>query len=179
MSTSIDDACSLLLYKNMHLPIEEEDQFADTTSAVLLSPQDLLKETQQLNRLLLQQQQQNARQAHPRSPRHHGINAALPVSTTQTTVALPAPSGTVNKLLPNISMNPDSRTQECALHRESFAVVLDVQGERSLHVKVSHVGCAKVDGDERIDSNECCSVTTMKGTGERRRKCRSFFWPKK
>ncbi|OWZ03594.1 LOW QUALITY PROTEIN: hypothetical protein PHMEG_00024645 [Phytophthora megakarya] len=50
MATSIDDACSLLLYKYMHLPIEEEDEFADTTSAVSPSQQDLLKETQQLNR---------------------------------------------------------------------------------------------------------------------------------
>ncbi|OWY98036.1 hypothetical protein PHMEG_00031301 [Phytophthora megakarya] len=70
MASSIEEACTLLLYKNVHLPVEEDDEFAEmTTSSVTKggsAKDELLPETQRLNMLLLQQQQ-NLRPA-PRSP---------------------------------------------------------------------------------------------------------------
>jgi hypothetical protein len=34
MGTSIPEACALLLYKNLHLPVEEEDEFAGDGTAL-------------------------------------------------------------------------------------------------------------------------------------------------
>ncbi|OWY94263.1 hypothetical protein PHMEG_00036058 [Phytophthora megakarya] len=115
MASSIEEACTLLLYKNVHLPVEEDDEFAEmTTSSVTKgdsAKDELLHETQRLNMLLLQQQQ-NSRPA-PRFPRPSGrINATLPTPATTTTLALPPSEGSAGRPLPNISMNPDSRTQE-------------------------------------------------------------------
>ncbi|OWZ16734.1 hypothetical protein PHMEG_0009429 [Phytophthora megakarya] len=115
MASSIEEACTLLLYKNVHLPVEEDDEFAETTTSQVTkgssAKDELLRQTQRLNMLLLQQQQ-NSRPA-PRSPRPSGrINATLPTPATTTTLALPPSEGPAGRPLVNISMNPDSRTQE-------------------------------------------------------------------
>ncbi|OWZ11918.1 hypothetical protein PHMEG_00014992 [Phytophthora megakarya] len=115
MASSIEEACTLSLYKNVHLPVEEDDEFAETTTSSLTkggyAKDNLLHETQRLNMLLLQQQQ-HLRPA-PRYPRPSGrINATLPTPAMTTTLALPPSEGSAGRPLPNISMNPDSCTQE-------------------------------------------------------------------
>ncbi|OWZ19132.1 hypothetical protein PHMEG_0006653 [Phytophthora megakarya] len=57
---SIEEADTLLLYKNVHLPVEEDDEFEETTMSSVTKggsiKDELLHETQKLNMLLLQQQ---------------------------------------------------------------------------------------------------------------------------
>ena len=61
--SSIRDACSLLVYKNLHLPVEEDDEFrGDGTPAGgpgLSSTQSLmLQQLQEMNRTMQEQQRQ-------------------------------------------------------------------------------------------------------------------------
>ncbi|KAG2977326.1 hypothetical protein PC121_g22372 [Phytophthora cactorum] len=63
MVTSIPEACALLLYKNLHLPVEEEDEFANDGTALssansaTSTQSQMLQQLQQMNQMILKQQQ--------------------------------------------------------------------------------------------------------------------------
>ncbi|KAG3003210.1 hypothetical protein PC121_g18098 [Phytophthora cactorum] len=63
MITSIPKACTLLLCKNLHLPVEEEDEFAgdgtlpSSTSSSTSTQSQMLQQLQQMNQMMLKQQQ--------------------------------------------------------------------------------------------------------------------------
>ncbi|GMF20951.1 unnamed protein product [Phytophthora fragariaefolia] len=78
LMNTIDHAVNVLLYKNMHLPVENDADFADETTTkspnentVMMQMMQLLQQNQNL---ILQQQQEMARG--PRSPRRAGFAAA-------------------------------------------------------------------------------------------------------
>ncbi|OWZ06632.1 hypothetical protein PHMEG_00021089 [Phytophthora megakarya] len=138
MASSIEEACTLLLYKNVHLPVEEDDEFAEMTTTSVTkggsAKDELLHETQRLNMLLLQQQQ-NSRPA-PRSPRPNGrINTTLPTPATTTT------------LKPYVDVL--SAKNATTVFGQPCNVVHDVPSYGPLHVEVSP--------DERIEDDgfEC------------------------
>ncbi|EEY61734.1 uncharacterized protein PITG_22426, partial [Phytophthora infestans T30-4] len=63
LAASIQEACALLLYKNLHLPVEEADEFANSrttlrnVSAVTSTQSQMLHQLQQMNQLMLKRQQ--------------------------------------------------------------------------------------------------------------------------
>jgi len=78
MVNSIPQAVAVLLYKNMHLPIEDDEEFAGETEKKA-SPENammaqMLTMMQQTQNLLLQQQERMIRS--PRSPRQSSYVAA-------------------------------------------------------------------------------------------------------
>jgi hypothetical protein len=103
MVTSIPEACALLLYKNLHLPVEEEDEFAGDVpgrngSKVATSEQSqMLQQLQLMNQLMLQQQSAG-------TPPSNQVNPVPPV------VAAVQPSNGNGPL--QIRLAPDTRTTE-------------------------------------------------------------------
>jgi hypothetical protein len=71
MVTTIPQAVMVLLYKNMHIPVEDDSDFADEVATKPATENTLMQQMmammQQTQNLLVQQQQQMARS--PRSPR--------------------------------------------------------------------------------------------------------------
>ncbi|KAG3119356.1 hypothetical protein PI124_g2473 [Phytophthora idaei] len=61
MVTPIEEACALLLYKNLHFPVEEENEFLEVKPAASstkkeVSPEmQMLQQMQQINLMLMQQ----------------------------------------------------------------------------------------------------------------------------
>ncbi|KAG2898328.1 hypothetical protein PC117_g22585 [Phytophthora cactorum] len=111
MVTSIPEACTLLLYKNRHLPVEEEDEFAGdgtlpySTSSSTSTQSQMLQQLQQINQMMLKQQQG--------SGTHRGfVNAVAP--TAPQASGVPTSDGNANaNLRPlNIHLGPDTRTTE-------------------------------------------------------------------
>ncbi|ETO60897.1 hypothetical protein F444_20971 [Phytophthora nicotianae P1976] len=114
----IEEACALLLYKNLHLPVEEEDEFLEDKRAATdakkeTSPElQMLQQMQKMNMMLVQQQQLQTVQQ-PRSPSQSAVNAVAAETKPQRTAQTSA-SGTLEETdrTPNIRTDPDSRTQE-------------------------------------------------------------------
>ncbi|KAG3189469.1 hypothetical protein PC128_g11731 [Phytophthora cactorum] len=111
MVTSIPEACTLLLYKNLHLPVEEEDEFAgdgtlpSSTSSSTSTQSQMLQQLQQMNQMILKQQQG--------SGTHRGfVNAVAP--TAPQASGVPTSDGNANANLGplNIRLGPDTRTTE-------------------------------------------------------------------
>ncbi|KAG4049566.1 hypothetical protein PC123_g15151 [Phytophthora cactorum] len=111
MVTPIPEACTLLLYKNLHLPVEEEDEFAgdgtlsSSTSSSTSTQSQMLQQLQQMNQMMLKQQQG--------SGTHHGfVNAVAP--TAPQASGVPTSDGNANANLEplNIRLGPDTRTTE-------------------------------------------------------------------
>ncbi|KAG3207348.1 hypothetical protein PC128_g160 [Phytophthora cactorum] len=111
MVTSIPEACTLLLYKNLHLPVEEEDEFAgdgtlpSSTSSSTSTQSQMLQQLQQMNQMILKQQQG--------SGTHRGFVNAV-ASTVPQASGVPASEGNVNANLGplNILLGSDTRTTE-------------------------------------------------------------------
>jgi len=120
--TTIRDACTLLLFKDLNRPVEEADEFAGETkgpSAETSTQLKVIEQMQQMNLMLMQQQQQQPRTdsapAHvspvvPRSPRRCTVNAAVPRSQARTSAETAGQGADVRRL--NIKMGPDTRTQQ-------------------------------------------------------------------
>lgn len=114
MVTSIPEACALLLYKNLHLPVEEEDEFPETKTGLSGTMADtstqslMLQQLRQMNQLMLQQQQ-----ASSTSPQGH-INVVAPARAQTTGTTAPQRSGTGSPPLGTlrIRLGPDTRTTE-------------------------------------------------------------------
>ncbi|KAG3196951.1 hypothetical protein PC128_g7235 [Phytophthora cactorum] len=111
MVTSIPEACTLLLYKNLHLPVEEEDEFAEdgtlpsSTSSSTSTQSQMLQQLHQMNQMMLKQQQG--------SGTHRGfVNAVAP--TAPQASGVPTSDGNANANLGplNIRLGPDTRTTE-------------------------------------------------------------------
>ncbi|KAG3092338.1 hypothetical protein PI125_g17149 [Phytophthora idaei] len=111
MVTSIPEACTLLLYKNLHLPVEEEEEFAGdgtlspSTSRSTSTQSQMLQQLQQMNQMMLKQQQG--------SGTHRGfVNAVAP--TAPQASGVPTSDGNANANLGplNIRLGPDTRTTE-------------------------------------------------------------------
>ncbi|KAG3128209.1 hypothetical protein C6341_g24664 [Phytophthora cactorum] len=111
MVTSIPEACTLLLYKNLHLPVEEEDEFAEdgtlpsSTSCSTSTQSQMLQQLHQMNQMMLKQQQG--------SGTHRGfVNAVAP--TAPQASGVPTSDGNANANLGplNIRLGPDTRTTE-------------------------------------------------------------------
>ncbi|GMF61004.1 unnamed protein product [Phytophthora fragariaefolia] len=94
MVNSIPHAVAVLLFKNMHLPIDDDSEFAEDAASKLASEnsmmQQMLTMMQQTQNLLVQQQQQQMARP-PRSPRQ---TTAVAVAYYQPD--LPEGRGTVN-----------------------------------------------------------------------------------
>ncbi|KAE9083538.1 hypothetical protein PF007_g21865 [Phytophthora fragariae] len=115
MVSSIEGAVIVLLAKNMHQPVEDDDDFVDAApsmtpseNAVVLQMMQMLQQTQNL---ILQQQQDLARS--PRSPRRPTYAAAAYEEPAQT----PAPTLPTNATVPRapfrgIRQGPDQYTQD-------------------------------------------------------------------
>ncbi|KAG3247523.1 hypothetical protein PI124_g7783 [Phytophthora idaei] len=111
MVTSIPEACALLLYKNLHLPVEEDDEFAgdgtlpSSTCSSTSTQSQMLQQLQQMNQIMLKQQQG--------SGTHRGfVNAVAP--TAPQASGVPTSDGNANANLGplNIRLGPDTRTTE-------------------------------------------------------------------
>ncbi|KAG3145330.1 hypothetical protein PC128_g24240 [Phytophthora cactorum] len=111
MVTWITEACTLLLYKNLHLPVEEEDEFAgdgtlsSSTSRSTSTQSQMLQQLQQMNQMMLKQQQG--------SGTHRGfVNAVAP--TAPQASGVPTSDGNANANLGplNIRLGPGTRTTE-------------------------------------------------------------------
>jgi hypothetical protein len=106
MVTSIPEACALLLYKNLHLPVEEEDEFAGdgtvlTGTATTDSTQSqMLQQLQQINVMM-------ARLQSAGTPHQGQINAVAPAR--QPSVPL---NGNIGYGPRQIRLAPDTRTTE-------------------------------------------------------------------
>ncbi|KAG2781596.1 hypothetical protein PC116_g23863 [Phytophthora cactorum] len=120
MVTSIEEACALLLYKNLHVPEVEEDESledkpaASSTKKEVSPEMQMLQQMKQMNMMLIQQQQKQF-SPQPRSPRRPVVNAVTTKDASTLRVAVPVqPSGTLGRSgrTPNIRMGPDTRTQE-------------------------------------------------------------------
>ncbi|KAG3245510.1 hypothetical protein PI124_g9765 [Phytophthora idaei] len=111
MVTSIPEACTLLLYKNLHLPAEEEDEFAgdgtlsSSTSSSASTQSQMLQQLQQMNQMMLKQQQG--------SGTHRGfVNAVAPTAPQASGVPTSDENANANLGPLNIRLGPDTRTTE-------------------------------------------------------------------
>ncbi|KAG3085178.1 hypothetical protein PI124_g20858 [Phytophthora idaei] len=109
MVTSIHEACALLLYKNLHLPVEEEfagdGTLPSSTSSSTSTQSQILQQLQQMNQIMLKLQQG--------SGTHRGfLNAVVP--TAPQASGVPTLDGNANANLGplNIRLGPDTRTTE-------------------------------------------------------------------
>ncbi|KAG2872248.1 hypothetical protein PC114_g26486 [Phytophthora cactorum] len=111
MVTSIPEVCALLLYKNLHLPVEEEDEFAgngtlpSSTSSSTSTQSQMLQQLQRMNQMMLKQQHG--------SGTHRGfVNVVAP--TAPQASGVPTSDGNANANLEplNIRLGPDTRTTE-------------------------------------------------------------------
>ncbi|RAW20400.1 hypothetical protein PC110_g23158, partial [Phytophthora cactorum] len=97
--------------KNLHLPVEEEDEFAgdgtlpSSTSSSTSTQSQMLQQLQQMNQMILKQQQG--------SGTHRGFVNAV-ASTVPQASGVPASEGNVNANLGplNILLGSDTRTTE-------------------------------------------------------------------
>jgi len=108
MVTSIPEAYALLLYKNLHLPVEEDDEFVgDGTSRV-----ESKKASSTQSQMLLQLQQLNQRLMQPQNagtPPSGQINAVAP---TLAAVQFPSGNAGTQRGPLQIRLAPDTRTTE-------------------------------------------------------------------
>ncbi|KAG2994544.1 hypothetical protein PC121_g20423 [Phytophthora cactorum] len=109
MVTSIPEACTLLLYKNLHLSVEEEDEFAgdgtlsSSTSSSTSTQSQMLQQLQQMNQMMLKQQQD--------SGTHCGfVNAVAPTAPQASGVPTSDRNANANLGPLNIRLGPDTRT---------------------------------------------------------------------
>ncbi|KAE9327482.1 hypothetical protein PR003_g16010 [Phytophthora rubi] len=113
MVNSIQHTVAVLLFKNMHLPIEDDAEFAENATSKPNSENAMMQQTQNL--LVQQQQQQMARP--PRSPRQQVAVAAaydqpeLPGQQNDSTHAAPRSSMPETPFRGN-RQGPDMYTQE-------------------------------------------------------------------
>ncbi|ETK84626.1 hypothetical protein L915_10432 [Phytophthora nicotianae] len=112
MVTSIPEACALLLYKNLHLPVEEEDEFAGEvtgqprTNRAVSTESQVLQELRQMNQLM------RTRQLGPRTPRGH-VSAVAPPTSPR--AGVPIANGNASGSTPGslrIRLGSDTRTTE-------------------------------------------------------------------
>ncbi|KAG4039602.1 hypothetical protein PC123_g24850 [Phytophthora cactorum] len=111
MVTSIPEACALLLYKNLHLSVEEENEFANDETALSSAnsasstQSQMLQQPQQMNQMMLKPQQ------NPGTLQGH-VNVVAP-STPQVQGAPTANGNADAHLGPlRIHLGPDTRTTE-------------------------------------------------------------------
>ncbi|ETP37209.1 hypothetical protein F442_14974 [Phytophthora nicotianae P10297] len=112
MVTSIPKACALLLYKNLHLPVEEEDEFAGEetgqprTNGAASTESQVLQELRQMNQLM------RTRPLGPGTPRGQ-VSAVVPPTSPRdgVPVANRNASGSALGSL-RICLGPDTRTIE-------------------------------------------------------------------
>ncbi|KAG1691729.1 hypothetical protein DVH05_026739 [Phytophthora capsici] len=108
MVTTIPEACSLLLYKNLHLPVEEDDEFAGegmppAGMGVVASTQTQMLQQLQLMNQNMQKQLQR--------PGH--ISALAPATTSSAPSGTPTDGSQGATLGPlRIRLGPDTRTTE-------------------------------------------------------------------
>ena len=111
--TTIAEACALLLFKGLHRPTEEADEFTEVKAKSdneTTTQGELLQQMQQMNLLLMQQQRQERSQSPPsmsRPPIQYTVNAVGDYGSSPRRNV----TGTDDKTL-NIRMSPDSRTQQ-------------------------------------------------------------------
>ncbi|KAG3110400.1 hypothetical protein PI124_g15797 [Phytophthora idaei] len=138
MVTSIPEACTLLLYKNLYLPVEEEGDFAgdgtlpSSASSSTSTQSQMFQQLQQMNQMMLKQQQS--------SGTHCGfVNAVAP--TAPEASGVPTSDGNANANLGplNIRLGPDTRTTK------EISCVVDV-GARAAVARIVRVGEAVVIG---------------------------------
>eukprot|EP00644_Phytophthora_capsici_P008768 jgi/Phyca11/131854/e_gw1.118.16.1 len=112
MVTTIPEACSLLLYKNLHLPVEEDDEFAGEGTppagmGVVASTQSQMLQQLQLMNQTMQKQLQNP------GMNHGHISAVAPAATPSAPGVPPSDGGRGATLGPlRIRLGPDTRTTE-------------------------------------------------------------------
>ncbi|KAG1695902.1 hypothetical protein DVH05_019257 [Phytophthora capsici] len=112
MVTTIPEACSLLRYKNLHLPVEEDDEFAGEGTPPAGMGVVASTQTQMLQQLQLMNQ---AMQKQLRSPgmNHGHIGAVAPTTTASAPSSTPTDSSQGATLGPlRIHLGPDTRTTE-------------------------------------------------------------------
>ncbi|KAI9999232.1 hypothetical protein PInf_004052 [Phytophthora infestans] len=112
MVASIPEACALLLYKNQHLPVEEEDEFAEegteSTSATAQASthSQVLQQLQLMSQIMLNNQQGSGTQL-------GHINVVAPsVPQAPQASSVPASNGNASLGPLNIRQGPDTRTTE-------------------------------------------------------------------
>ncbi|KAG2800803.1 hypothetical protein PC112_g20312 [Phytophthora cactorum] len=111
MVTLIREACTLLLYKYLHLPVEEQDEFAgdgtlpSSTSSSTSTQSQMFQLLQQMNQMMLKQQQG--------SGTHRGFVTAVAPTAPQAS-GVPTSDGNANANLGplNTRLGPDTRTTE-------------------------------------------------------------------
>ncbi|KAE8908400.1 hypothetical protein PF003_g7565 [Phytophthora fragariae] len=120
MVNSIPHAVAVLLFKNIHLPIEDDDEFAENATSKPNSEnammQQMLTMMQQTQNLLVQQQQQQMARP-PRSPRQQVAVAAAYDQPEQPGPQNASPLAAPRSSMPEtpfrgIRQGPDMYTQE-------------------------------------------------------------------
>ncbi|KAE9211857.1 hypothetical protein PF005_g10849 [Phytophthora fragariae] len=120
MVNSIQQAVSVLLYKNMHIPVEDDADFADVVASTSKNAAEgtLLSQMMQMlqaNQNLILQQQRELAQS-PRSPRRSNYAAAAFENAAPPTQAPSYPQGTPASVpqgsVRGIRQGPDMYTQD-------------------------------------------------------------------
>ncbi|ETN02841.1 hypothetical protein PPTG_15800 [Phytophthora nicotianae INRA-310] len=112
MVTSIPEACALLLYKNLHLPVEEEDEFAGEVTGQPRANGAASTESQVLQELRQMNQLMRTQQLGPGTPRGL-VSAVAPPTSPRDGVPVVSRNATGSALGPlRIRLGPDTRTTE-------------------------------------------------------------------
>ncbi|KAI9991958.1 hypothetical protein PInf_017338 [Phytophthora infestans] len=136
MVASIPEACALLLYKNQHLPVEEEDEFAGEgtestrANAQASTQSQVLQQLQLMSQIMLNNQQGSGTQL-------GHINVVAPsVPQAPQTSSVPASNGNASLGPLNVRQGSDTRTTDGEIRAEgSQEVKIAVEPKRALGSK--------------------------------------------
>ncbi|KAI9992911.1 hypothetical protein PInf_014853 [Phytophthora infestans] len=133
MVASIPEACALLLYKNQHLPVEEEDEFAGegtesaSANAQASTQSQVLQQLQLMNPIMLNSQQGSGTQL----GHINVVDSSVPQAPQASSV--PASNGNASLGPLNIRQGPDTRATEGEIRAEgSQEVKIAVEPNRAL-----------------------------------------------